>query len=113
MFDEAIVSNPAAAFPAPFGDAPVAERARSYLHANCAQCHRGTVPDLRFDTTLADSGLCAEKRLVPNAPAASTLIMRMISDDPTFRMPRGNGLLVDEAGVELIEAWIESLESCP
>ncbi len=113
LFDGAVVSNPAAAFPAPFGDAPLAERARSYLHTNCAQCHRGVVPDLRFDTALADTGLCAEKRLVPNAPAASTIIMRMTSDDPTFRMPRGNGLFVDEAGVELIEAWIESLETCP
>jgi len=114
MFADTVVSDPAAAFVSPFGDAPIERRARTYLHANCSQCHRsGLVPNLHFDTPLADTDLCIEKRLVPGAPEASTLIMRLFSDDPTFRMPRGGGRLIDEAGVALIEAWIEGLTSCP
>jgi len=114
MFAAEVASNPATAFVSPFGDAPIEQRARTYLHTNCAQCHRGPmVPNLHFDTALGDTQLCFEKRLVPNAPEASTIVMRMRSDDPLFRMPRGSGLLIDEAGVGLIEAWIQGLTSCP
>lgn len=117
MFAGEVVSDPAAAFVSPFEDAPgvdIGRRARTYLHANCSQCHRaGLVPNLHYDTPLADTDLCIEKRLVPGAPEASTIIMRLRSDDLAFRMPRGGGLVRDEAGVSLIEAWIEGLTSCP
>ncbi|MEZ4474367.1 MAG: PQQ-dependent sugar dehydrogenase [bacterium] len=44
--------------------APVVERSRALLDANCAMCHQPGGPanaqlDLRFETALADTGLCA------------------------------------------------------
>ena len=48
-----------AEYPAPFGDGPVGARARAYLHANCAGCHRPSGGasraeiDLRFSTSFA------------------------------------------------------------
>jgi uncharacterized repeat protein (TIGR03806 family) len=45
--------------------APLAERARSYLHTNCAQCHRpgGPAPtalDLRYTVALNQTNACAQ-----------------------------------------------------
>src|SRR5581483_5520627 len=76
------------AYPDPFGTAPVDERARAYLHANCSQCHRpngngGGDIDLRFATPLSatktcnvdaqrgDLGVAGAKLLVPGDPTRS------------------------------------------
>lgn len=113
----------------PFGDAPLELRARAYLHTNCSHCHRpggvgqGTA-DLRFDTPLADMGVCdvpplegdqgvADARLLaPGAPERSMLVARM-RGEPVRRMPPDNGVLIDEDGAALLEAWIGSLTGCP
>jgi len=87
LFDAAPKSMPA--YPDPYGAAgTVEQRARSYLQANCAICHRpggdfGSV-DMRFTTDFADMKLCNEPserdtqlvpefRLVPTQPAESSL----------------------------------------
>lgn len=106
-------------------------RARSYLHANCATCHRegsatGTVVDLdlRIDTPLAKTGLCNEAQagtvelqagariVAAGEPAASVVLARMRTLDER-RMPKLGSGVVDEAGVAAVEAWIRELRSCP
>ncbi len=104
-----------AAFPSPFGTADLNTRARVYLHTNCAQCHRGAErPQLHFDTPEAEMQLCGTTPLmVPGNPAQSRLVHVMKTLDPTIRMPKNGGSIVDSAGVELIERWISAKTSCP
>jgi uncharacterized repeat protein (TIGR03806 family) len=115
--------------PDPFGaSAPLAERARAYLHTNCAQCHRPNGPtsvtiDLRFATPLATTGVCdappqagdlglANARIVaPGNPNASVLLARMNRRD-AVQMPPLASSSIDAAGVALIRDWIAGLTSC-
>ena len=52
--------------PDPFDDsASLTDRARAYLHTNCAQCHQPGGPtsvdiDLRYTTLLSNTNACAE-----------------------------------------------------
>jgi len=105
-------------------------RARSYLHTNCAGCHRegsatGSVVDLdlRLETPLAKTGLCKEpgagslgvtdpRILAPGDPARSVIVARMRTLDER-RMPKLASRIVDEAGVTAVEAWIRELKTCP
>jgi hypothetical protein len=117
------------AYPDPFGDAPLEDRARSYLHANCSTCHRaGSVVadvDLRYTTSFSDTDLCNQTifrgtgdpalpqiRLVPGSPEESNLSFRM-HDRTTYRMPKAGSNVVDSMGTALIDEWISSIESCP
>jgi uncharacterized repeat protein (TIGR03806 family) len=99
------------------------ERARSYLDANCAQCHRpnGTVAyfDARFDTPLAKQGLIDGPVLIdqridksrvvaPNDIWRSILLLRASSTDG-LKMPPLARNRVDEKGMALLTQWIESL----
>ncbi len=122
---------PPASLPAmadPLGTAPLEERARAYLHSNCSQCHRpgGTAPtglDLRFTTALAatracdvlpqrgDLGLASARIVSPGHPERSVLLQRTRVLDST-RMPPVGSLVVDQAGVELLRAWIATLSGC-
>lgn len=113
----------------PFGDAPLADRARSYLHANCGHCHRpgggGGRSGLALLAHIEDPrayGICKRpvaagdgsggrlRDIVPGAPDESILVYRMESTDPEVKMPEIPNLLVDEAGVALIRAWIAAME---
>lgn len=126
--DEALGASPLVAIDAP-PPATKEARARSYLHANCAMCHRegsatGVVVDLdlRADTALAKTGLCGDAKagslgaatriVVPRAPASSVLVARMRATDER-RMPKLASRVVDEVGVAAVEAWIADLSSCP
>ena len=107
--------------------ADVDDRARTYLHVNCSSCHRPGGPalgelDLRRQTTLADTGLCApptqgnvglvDPAIVdPGEPMNSVLWVRM-RDPGAYRMPPIASAVVDNAGVALIEQWITGL-TCP
>jgi uncharacterized repeat protein (TIGR03806 family) len=109
------------------GTAPLAERARAWLHANCSYCHRpGGVGeggfDLRFDTPLAETAVCdvppeddlglTDARIVaPGAPERSVLATRIRSTGVS-RMPPLGSAVIDEAGAALVEAWIRSITSC-
>ena len=103
------------AFVSPFGAAPLEERARTYLHANCSNCHRGDKrPSLQFEKTLAETKLCeAPAAIVPGSPQTSPLVTLMRSTDPSVRMPKAAGSVIDEAGVKLIEDWIRARTTCP
>jgi hypothetical protein len=103
------------AFVSPFGSAPLEERARVYLNANCSNCHRGDKrPSLRFETALGDTRLCdAPSLLVPGHPETSRIVSLMKEADPTRRMPKNAGGVVDPAGVKLVEDWVTSRATCP
>jgi len=110
--------------------APLAERARAYLHANCSGCHRPGVgntgtSDLRFATAFADThtcgaeplkgslGLGADLRIIaPGQPEKSMVVVRM-RELASGRMPPVASLRVDEAAVGLISDWIRGLPACP
>lgn len=132
-----------ALFDAPLGDpaewpaladpyaaaAPTVDRARAYLHTNCAQCHRpgGTAPgsmDLRYDVALGDMNVCdvapqsgdvglgADARLVdPGAPGTSVLLERMSRRDTEMMPPLATNV-VDADGVDVIRDWIAGLAGC-
>jgi uncharacterized repeat protein (TIGR03806 family) len=111
-------------------EAPLAARARAYLHSNCANCHRpeGTrepnvTIDVRFSTPLSatgacdarpnrtDLGLAEAKLLLPGDPALSIVSLRMHTTVATLRMPPVASSIVDGEGTRLIDDWIGAL-SC-
>ncbi|MEO1575793.1 MAG: thrombospondin type 3 repeat-containing protein, partial [Pseudomonadota bacterium] len=104
--------------------APVADRARGYLHANCAMCHRPGGPgigpeDFRYyvsgpevnalDVTpwRGDLGVPGALLLKRGLPEESVLWLRL-SNDSFFRMPPLGVSIVDAEGVALIGEWIKS-----
>jgi len=100
------------------------DRARSYLHANCAMCHHpggnaivSVYPprDFPFDKLntnkapgIGTSAMTEAKLFVPYDPYRSVLMYRM-SKLGYARMPYIGSRLVDSRGVALIEAWIRML----
>jgi uncharacterized repeat protein (TIGR03806 family) len=105
--------------------ADLAARARSYLHANCSQCHveaggGNAQIDLEF-TTAADKmrvfdvkpqhstfGLPEARLIVPGHPERSVLLHR-VSHRGEGYMPPLSTSLRDEAAVRLLGEWIRSL----
>jgi uncharacterized repeat protein (TIGR03806 family) len=126
------IGNPSTepVIPDPFGSSgTVTERARAWLHTNCAFCHRPTGPtpsnmDLRYATPLAatntcnavpqsgDLGLPGARIVAPGAPGSSVLLERIDQRGTGVTMPPLASNLVDDAGVQLITAWINGLASC-
>jgi uncharacterized repeat protein (TIGR03806 family) len=112
--------------------ATVDQRARSYIHANCAYCHRPDGEavnwlDFRFDTTLKATGACGvdpmkgtvgidgAQILKPGQPMLSTIWLRMhapFTGDKT-RMPQLATYVVDDMGLALVGNWITSITACP
>jgi uncharacterized repeat protein (TIGR03806 family) len=103
------------------------DRARSYLDANCANCHRpqGTVAffDARYDTPLPQQGLVDGRVLIdqridgarviaPNDRWRSILFMRANTTE-AFKMPQLARNQIDGPGMNLLRQWIESLPGPP
>jgi uncharacterized repeat protein (TIGR03806 family) len=99
------------------------DRARSYLDANCSQCHRprGTAAyfDARYDTPLdkqglvdgpivIDEGIDRPRVIAPHDIWRSLAFMR-IDTDGDLRMPPLARETIDQRGVALMRQWIESL----
>jgi uncharacterized repeat protein (TIGR03806 family) len=99
------------------------DRARSYLDANCAQCHRpgGTVAyfDARYDTplekqelidgpVLIDQGIDRPRIISPHDVWRSIVVMRMntVGD---IKMPPLARETIDQKGVALLREWITSM----
>lgn len=104
---------------------PIDQRARAYLHANCAQCHvaaggGNAQIDLRFSTPhdemrlvgvepLHDRfGIEGAKLIAPGEPDRSVLLRR-ISLRGRGQMPQLSTSLVDRRAVELIRTWIAGM----
>lgn len=100
-------------------------KARSWLHANCAHCHRrhggGTAPlELNYDRTLSESftlwmsptrgdfGLENPRTLVPSQPWRSVLNYR-ISTIGNGHMPPISSREVDTHGAKLLWNWVSKL----
>ena len=103
------------------------DRARSFLDANCAQCHRpGGVAadfDAQYDTPLAAQGLLGAparinlavdgaRLIAPNDPWRSILLARVNTLEPV-KMPPLAHEVIDREAVRLLEAWITSLPGPP
>jgi hypothetical protein len=98
-------------------------RVRTYLHGNCAGCHRpgGSWPvvDYRYQVSLADSQMC--QLLTPGNAETSKLYLkdraRSSSDLPGWvtgaPMPPFASLIPDQRQLSITKSWIEGMTSCP
>ncbi|GAB5513535.1 PQQ-dependent sugar dehydrogenase [Rhodopirellula baltica] len=111
-------------------DQPLEQRARSYLHSNCAHCHRPaggatSKMDLRhirpLDQTAllgvpaaqGDFGLGANTQVIePGHPERSALIYRVATGGPG-KMPRVGCSTVDLAGAKMLWDWVKSMPVAP
>jgi hypothetical protein len=108
--------------------ASLEQRARSYLDANCAQCHQpgglGITFDARYDTPLAQQNITnypAQLSLgIDNACIVkaqdvwrSTLLLRINTNDPAVKMPPLARNLIDTNAVQVFTDWINSLPGIP
>lgn len=127
LFDAGVPINPAWLPAHPLtsdASAPIAARARAYLDANCAMCHRPGGPaitaiDLRSTVTVGamnlvgvaprfgDVGLASPLLVRPHDHGSSTLWARMHTTGAD-RMPSIASSIVDVEGSALVAAWIDA-----
>ncbi|HMI73141.1 MAG TPA: chitobiase/beta-hexosaminidase C-terminal domain-containing protein [Steroidobacteraceae bacterium] len=103
------------------------DRARSYLDANCSQCHRpgGTVAnfDARYDTPLTrqalidgpvliDQGIDHPRVISPHDIWRSIVYMRA-NTTGDIKMPPLARETIDQKGMQLLKDWINSLPGRP
>ncbi|MBW2278734.1 MAG: hypothetical protein JRF63_14680 [Deltaproteobacteria bacterium] len=111
------------------GEGTLGERARAYLDANCAHCHRpdGYANsgdhglDLRYQVPLEETGICdpmkyfewaGVPRLAPGNPEGSGILQRFLLLDE-LQMPSIGRSTIDPFGTSLLRDWIIQLDSCP
>ncbi|HLX69206.1 MAG TPA: PA14 domain-containing protein, partial [Verrucomicrobiae bacterium] len=127
-FDESTISNFESLSALTNLSVSFQQRARSYLDANCAQCHQpggtGITFDARYDTTLAQQN-------ITNYPAAfslgfdnacvvkaddvwrSMIWQRMNTTNSTTKMPPLARNVIDTNAVAVMAGWINSLPGIP
>ncbi len=138
-YKAALITPTTSQLGSPPASATVEQRATTYMHANCAFCHRpddnvdcGTDPclDLRFGLPLAARNICNVTpakggfgltnpvTLAPGHPELSVMSIRMKApaDDTSGhhgRMPLIASYVVDQQATDLIDSWITSITACP
>ena len=131
LFNPVIGTPPSAlpALPNPAGTAgSLNDRARAWLHTNCAQCHRpgGGTPttlDLRYTTSLAATNACnatpqagdlgiADARIIAPGNAARSVLVARANRRDAAAMPPVGSTVVDATGVALLTSWIDALAGC-
>ncbi len=105
----------------------IEQRARSWLDANCAHCHRpgGTVAtfDARYETpidrqnlvngpVLIDRGV-DNARVVAAKDIWRSVAFQRINTVDEFKMPPGGRQVVDRQGLDLMRQWIQTLPGPP
>jgi len=114
------LTNPAATY---------VQRARSYLDANCAQCHQpggnGPTFDARYDTPLTNQNIIGTPAVkgnlgydnvdivTPDDVWRSSLYDRMDEVNPATQMPPLARNLIDTNAVQVMADWINSLPGTP
>ncbi|MBZ0119460.1 MAG: hypothetical protein K8H88_20895 [Sandaracinaceae bacterium] len=112
----------------PFGTGPLDARARAYLDANCAHCHRQSgfaqQSGLFLGAFVANQeqlGICKVPiaaggatggrsfDIVPGAPDESIVTFRMASEEPGIKMPELPSVLAHSEGLALITEWIAAM----
>ena len=105
--------------------ANLSDRARAYLHVNCAHCHRlhagsAVLSKMPFDTSLEKTDMVgvrptqgtfnihAAQVIAPGDPFRSVLYYRM-STLGGGRMPHIGSTEIDREGIELIYQWIRQI----
>jgi hypothetical protein len=112
------------------GEGTLDERARAYLDANCAHCHRPSGYanpgdhglDLRYELPMEDTGMCEPMkyypawagmpRIAPGNPEGSGIVQRFLVED-VLRMPSIGTSTVDPFGTGLLRDWIARMDTCP
>lgn len=104
--------------------ASLTHRLKSYLSANCSQCHRPGGEalgnwDARFETPLLESGLvlgelvrdegAVDQRVIVPADLDRSELYQRISKSDSKRMPPVGSHVLDAEGIALMQAWIDSL----
>lgn len=114
--------------PDPYGEGAVDERARAWLHTNCAMCHQpggttGKTMDLLYGTPLGETETCGVasdnnlgieggQRIAPGDPELSLVYVRAHTRGAGQMPPLGSNL-IDEVGTAALAEFITALESCP
>jgi uncharacterized repeat protein (TIGR03806 family) len=109
--------------------ADLTERARSWLHVNCAHCHRfatgGAVASVfNYDQKLSESrtinfppsqgtfGITGARVITPGDPLRSVLYYRICTLGPAH-MPRIGSRSVSQKGINLMFDWIKQMPPPP
>ena len=105
---------------------PLEQRVRSYLHANCGNCHvgggngGGSKLNLQYHVPIestgmldsfpehSDYGLSNARIVAPGFPQRSILLRRISSEDGGKMPPLGRSH-VDQAAIKMISDWISGL----
>lgn len=107
--------------------APLEHRVRSYLDANCAQCHRPNGAagyfDARFDTPLADQGLIdgrlvkpmdiADARVVCPGDVSRSVLYQRVHMTGELQMPPLARNVLDQDALDVLAEWIKGLAPHP